>query len=569
VSIARILAVATLTLAPTGSTTAQTVLYVDANATGPTHDGSDWCHAFLTLHEALAAAASGTTVRIADGDYIPDTTDLSDPREATFQLINGLTLEGGYAGCEAPDPDERDIEAYDTVLSGDLAGDDGPDFADNDENVCHVVTGSGTDETAVMDGVTISGGNADDSPSHTSGGGMLNADGSPTLIRCTFRRNWAEAGGAGVSNGSGSPTLDNCIFSGNATGDSPSSGGGGMLTGSGSPILTDCTFSENRAFHGGGMFNSHGRPTLTGCTFSGNSAAGSGGGMYNFAYPPGEQSSTLINCTFYGNDAGSHGGGMRNWDSSPTLDNCTFASNLAIYSGGGMGNGGSSNPRLTNCVFIGNGVQSFTIEAYGGGMSNYDNSHPTLINCAFQSNSGVGYPAYGGGMYNEQSRPTLINCTFSSNHANITGGIHNDISSSPTLANCILWDIGDEISNNGGSTITVTHSDVQGGWPGAGNINLDPEMDDLRLSAGSPCIDAGDNSVVTVSTDLDGNWRIFDGDGDGTAIVDMGAYEFGSTAPGTPIPTVSEWGLGGMTLLLVVAGACVFAGRLPRPRSTA
>jgi hypothetical protein len=88
---------------------------------------------------------------------------------------------------------------------------------------------------------------------------------------------------------------------------------------------------------------------------------------------------------------------------------------------------------------------------------------------------------------------------------------------------------------------TVTYSCVQGGLSGTGNIDVDPlfvdpngadgiigtEDDNLRLSAGSPCIDAGDNSVVDAnSTDLDGNSRILDGDGDGEAIVDMGAYEF-------------------------------------------
>ena len=82
------------------------------------------------------------------------------------------------------------------------------------------------------------------------------------------------------------------------------------------------------------------------------------------------------------------------------------------------------------------------------------------------------------------------------------------------------------------STWFVTYSDVQGGWPGDGNIDANPlfadaESGDLHLQAGSPCIDAGSNNAVpiVVATDLDANPRIVDGDADDVATVDMGAYE--------------------------------------------
>jgi len=114
------------------------------------------------------------------------------------------------------------------------------------------------------------------------------------------------------------------------------------------------------------------------------------------------------------------------------------------------------------------------------------------------------------------------------------------------VTNCILWGnsaatAGDEFYNDG-STPIVTYSDVQGGYSGTGNIDADPlfidvdgpddvsgtEDDNPRLSVGSPCIDTGDDAAVTESTDLDGNIRIVDGDGDAAPTVDMGAYEFGS-----------------------------------------
>ena len=100
----------------------ETVIFVDGDASAEPHDGSTWCNAFVTLDEALDAASPGDIIRIAGGTYKPDPTGLPDPREATFQLVNAVRVEGGYAGCGAPDPDERDFDLHETILSGDLNG---------------------------------------------------------------------------------------------------------------------------------------------------------------------------------------------------------------------------------------------------------------------------------------------------------------------------------------------------------------------------------------------------------------------------------------------------------------
>ncbi|MHC4266275.1 MAG: hypothetical protein ACYSUK_10135, partial [Planctomycetota bacterium] len=136
-------------------------------------------------------------------------------------------MSGGYAGYGQPDPNTRDIEAYETILSGDLNNNDDPNFANNNENSYHVLTGSNTDANAILNGFTIRGGNANDGtlfPNDT-GGGMLNLSGSPTVNNCTFRENYALTMGGGMYNREGSsPTVTNCTFIENKSDDD----GGGM-----------------------------------------------------------------------------------------------------------------------------------------------------------------------------------------------------------------------------------------------------------------------------------------------------------------------------------------------------
>ncbi|MHC4425315.1 MAG: hypothetical protein ACYSYV_04365, partial [Planctomycetota bacterium] len=163
------------------------VIYVNADDTGA-NNGSSWANAYWCLQDALADAWLGDEIRVAQGTYKPDQHVVTIPRlgppqvtssgdrTATFQLISGVTIKGGYAGPSERDPDARDIELYETILSGDLNGDDGSDFTNNSENSYHVVTGSGTSPTEldVLAGFTITGGNADGPPPHDRGGGMYN-----------------------------------------------------------------------------------------------------------------------------------------------------------------------------------------------------------------------------------------------------------------------------------------------------------------------------------------------------------------------------------------------------------
>ncbi len=295
------------------------IIYVDADANGA-NDGSSWTNACNYLQDALAIASSGDQIWVAEGIYKPD-EDTAHPdgtgnRSATFRLINGVAIKGGYAGYGEPDPNIRDIDLYETVLSGDLNGNDGADFADNGENSYHVLTSSRNNATAVLDGFIVTGGNANGAadPTHVGGG-----------IYC-FRSD---------------PTLINCTFSGN----SARHLGGGIYSDYGDATLIDCTLIGNRAGNwGGGMHIRYGSgTTLTNCVFIRNSAGSFGGGLYNYS-----SSSTLINCLFVGNSAGDQGGAIRSWSSTPKLYNCTFNNNSAS-NGGAIGNS-SSTSKLTNCI---------------------------------------------------------------------------------------------------------------------------------------------------------------------------------------------------------------------------
>ena len=450
-----VLALALLAAGGQGAQAQGDIIYVDVNA-GGANDGTSWEDAFLELQSALDVAASGDQVWVAAGSYKPTAQHGgTGERYRSFQLLNGVAIYGGF-NPEAGDIgwEDRDWANNVTILSGDI-GIDG-DSSDNSYHVFYHPPELGLEGTAILDGFTVTGGNANGNYPHWMGGGMFNYQSSPALANCIFDSNLADAGGGMANYASSAPTLANCTFTGNTA-----DWGGGMGNhSSSSPILINCNFQGNTAVgslkSGGGMANFFSSsPMLTDCTFEGNGTAwdGSGGGMYNYY----ASSPMLTNVTFEGNWA-SYGGGMANYNSAaPTLTGCTFSNNLTgIGRGGGMYNRESSAPTLDNCTFMGNSALR------GGGMLNYDRSSPTLTNCAFSGNQsgqegggmynyGLSSPtltsvnfegnsagSFGGGMYNViESSPTLTDCNFSDNSANIRGGgMHNRESSAPTLSAC-------------------------------------------------------------------------------------------------------------------------------------
>jgi len=111
------------------TTAAGKIIYVDENAP-VTGGGTSWTNAFCCLQDALDEAGIGDEIRVAGGTYKPDRRIEKSGRigarvissgdwTATFELFEGITMKGGYAGYGKSDPNARDIELYETVLSGD------------------------------------------------------------------------------------------------------------------------------------------------------------------------------------------------------------------------------------------------------------------------------------------------------------------------------------------------------------------------------------------------------------------------------------------------------------------
>jgi predicted outer membrane repeat protein len=530
-------------------------IYVDEDATGA-NNGSSWEDAFNYLQDALADANSNPDVNeiwVAAGIYTPDSNSAipegSADREATFQLINGVALYGGFpSGGSAWE--ERDPNAYETILSGDL---DGNDVDVNDardlpgeptraENSYHVVTSIANEEATLLDGFTITGGNAYYNP-HWEGGGVYLLDSRVRIMNCIISGNKAYRGG-GIHCLGGSPTMSRCTVIGNVAGteNSSDSRGGGILCSGGSPAVTECIINENFALgedaEGGGIYGCTG--PISNCTITGNWVEDRGGGLAFCSGP-------IRNCTISNNTAQRDTGGLCGCD-GPII-NCTISGNCAQQEDtGGLG---ECDGPITNCIITGNWAARDA-----GAMGSCDG---TITNCIITGNWAG---RYGGAVRNVYYGPTLTNCTVSGNSAVRRGGAIYMRRSTLVLTNCIFSfnaaSEGNEIALMWYSTMDVKYCDVAGGqmdiyidststinW-GQGNIDADPcfadvDSNDYRLRPGSPCVDAGDNDSVPADTadldgdgnmtepipwDLDGNRRIVDGNNDGNAVVDMGAYEY-------------------------------------------
>lgn len=462
---------------PTTATAGGSIIYVNKSAAG-NNDGTSWTDAYTDLQPAIAAAISGTQIWVAAGTYKPTT---GADRSVSFAMKEGVALFGGFAGTETA-LSQRDYAANETILSGDLSGNDVVNDTEGDgididdllnygDNTFHVVTCTGLSSTAVLDGFTISGGYADDgsggSP-NLCGAGMYIYQSSPTLSNLLIRYNVYLMFGGGIYMTDGTNGENHLE---DALGTSIPS----------SPVLTNVTLSMNRYRHigggsGGGIYNFGGNPVLSHVTFDQNETQSAGGGMVSYGAPI--LNDVVFSKNIGGNELG--GGGLdiepkNNILTAETpavyLTNVTFSGNNTLWEGS-VGNGGGMANRtivyLTDVTFTGNNG------TYGGGFCNeapYDDIPPTAIlnHVTFDSNTAyftIHNNCKGGGMFNAGSA-SLDDVTFVNNSAEyLGGGMYSNTNFTTTLSNVSFT--GNSADYGGGmyqEAIESTHFDPKTNYP--------------------------------------------------------------------------------------------------------
>lgn len=510
------------------------IIYVDDTAIGA-NTGASWNDAFTNLHEALTIAQAGDEIRIGQGTYKPAAAGSGD-RDAAFFLIDGVLMQGGFAGAGAANPDEYDPDKFTTTLSGDIDGNDEPNFAKFAENSFNVLVADGVGPDTTLKGLMIRGGNADLYHGYTNerrafGAALSGINGSrPTLIECTIRENrTVYGGGAGIR--AQGITLRQCRFISNAgqTGSMPP-GGALMLDGLAATEIEQCIFDSNSATNFGGAifagFNFSDPPNapilIRDCLFINNQSNEAAGAIAGSEF-------VVINSDFIGN-VGSHGGGAATAHNSQFI-NCRFLNNVAgcytFVSGSAVGSHGDVD--VINCLFSGNqgSLGAFVVNQSASSSMNL------VANCTFVANTSQWCP---GSAINVGSNTTVTNTIAWANHYEYspppTSTQSSQINAPPgaILSNNIIegWDGTLGGTNNSGDDPIFIDAD------GLDDI-YGTEDDNPRLSGASPARDAGDDSFLPqdefdldgdgnttelLPIDLDGLRRIVNG------TVDIGAYEW-------------------------------------------
>ncbi len=363
-----------------------------------------------------------------------------------------------------------------------------------------------------------------------SGGAIYCDNSSPLIYGNTITEN-ASGSGAGVfcENGSDPTIIDNTIFDNLAHG--PSCYGGGIVFYDSSAVVSGNSILQNRALHngppgeskGGGIFcTGTSAPQIDDNKIAYNEAYTAGGGIFC-----GGDATPLVHSNRIHDNLADIGGGIGCEDSPAALiiSQNTLFKNRSVESGGAIYLAGAS-PTIDGNVIRRNSSNGGA--GTGGGIASFESSALISSNVLYSNGA-----ADGGGLWCTGS-PTILNNTIFGNTAvNSGGGIWCSDSPGgvPAVTNNIVWDNSaaqdEQIHVAPGSlNPSVTYCDIEGGWPGTGNIVVEPffvdaATGDFHLGWDSPCRDAGDSAALGLGTaDMEGDPRVAHN------AVDLGADEF-------------------------------------------
>ncbi len=373
-------------------------------------NGSTWATAYKTVQKALDVAIASDEIWVASGTYVPTKnmagTAANNAADNTFYITKNIKLYGGFAGTET-NINQRMAGSNITTLSGDMNADD-----DYSNNAYHVMVISSTTSngailnTCVIDGLTITKGNAFGGALFSFGGGLfVKADGnnetSPQISNCIFQSNRAQiAGAVEVRNYS---SLCNLAF--NA-----------------------CSFINNSSNTSVGAVEFYyssgatGSQVINECLFKSNSCPTYGGAIGLECYGMSNKSLTITNSIFDKNTSTNGYGGALSIENQSLLDlklkNCTFNENSCNASGGAIrlvnredfitGVKGTFNSSIVNCIFWGNKQRGNTDET-GSDIDNGSSFDPSAnLSVTYSITQQNSTYATGTGIINDQD-PKFIN----------------------------------------------------------------------------------------------------------------------------------------------------------------
>ncbi len=442
--------------------------------------------------------------------------------------LSGLAISGGLAASGAGVHNLGKISLANCILSGNSALNGGGLYNE------------GTAASASLTDCTVSGNSAGTSSSGAyEGGGLLNYQGTLTLLGCTVTGNTALLG-AGVLNSQGSTTLTDCQVTSNSAGEL-----GGGIASSGETTITNSTVSGNSALRGAGIYNDYHATTVTGTTISGNSAGEKGGGILSYG-----GTTDLTNCTLTGNmaatslgNANASGGGIFN-SSTLTITGGTISSNSAVTLGD------SSKAEGGGIFNAANGVLTFTggttmalneatasgasADAFGGGILNSGQFKLYGVNTIGHNSADVAIPdssrACGGGLYNNGTAKLDAGSTVEDNVATTEGGGLYNRNGTLNVTGCTVSgntaQVAGGVDNNNGGTMTIAGGSVSGNDAtqmigGILNLSGPLTITDCTISGNSAGTGTGIGGLLNYAGTVSLTGCTISGNS-GTAIADMG-----------------------------------------------